>query len=117
MGAGVRALLRIVHGGVYAHLGERVGWRSGQRLADREVDRTSAADNAARAGLKSAGIVDDAVGADGTGALAVEEIAGVDAVEEKAIRRIALAVGPDGLIAEAVGGARTTEQFGVDAGG
>ena len=59
---------------------------------------------------------DDASGGDLAGAFAVEEIAGINAVEEEGVTGVALAVGPDGEIAEASVGAGAAGEFGVHAG-
>ncbi len=61
--------------------------------------------------------VDDAGGAYLAGALAVEEVGGIDAIEGEAVGGIALAVGPDGLVAEAGVCAGSAGEFRVDAGG
>ena len=71
---------------------------------------------AAGAGL-NAGAVDDARRRYLAGALAVEEVAGVDAVQEKAVRSVALAVGPDRRVAQAGVCAGSAAEFSADAAG
>ena len=52
-----------------------------------------------------------------TGALAVEQILGVHAIQQKSVAGIALAVGPDGLVAQAGVGARSRREFRANARG
>jgi hypothetical protein len=114
-------LLGVVHGGVDAKFLNGLRSGGGQSLADGEIHGTGTLDRrsggAGKAGgAADAGVIDDAGRSDGAGAFAVEEIAGVDAVEEKRVAGVALAVGPDRLIAEAVVDAGAAGEFGVDAG-
>src|ERR1700742_911052 len=100
--AGGRALLSVVHGRVDLPLlnGFRRWCRDG--VADGEIDGSNRLNDAADTkAAGDTGAVDDARGADLTRALAVEEIAGIDAVKREAVGGVALTVGPDGLIAEA----------------
>ena len=117
VGAGGRALFGVVHGGVDADLFDGFGGRCGEGVADGEIDGGGGLDDAAGAGVADAGVVDDAGGGDLGGGFAVEEVGGVDAVQEKGVGGVALAVGPDGLVAEAGVGAGAAGEFGVDAGG
>ena len=96
--AGCRTLLRVVHGGVDADFCNCLRRRRGDGVADGEIDgRDRLNDTAGAEAGGDAGAVDDARGGDLAGALAVEEVAGVDAVEREAVGGVALAVGPDGL--------------------
>src|ERR1700676_1005059 len=122
VGAAGGTLLGVVHGSVYAELFDGFRRGRGQSLADRKIGRSGAlqgfrggAGNAG--GAADAGVVDDASGGDFAGAFAVEEIAGIDAVEKEGVAGVALAVGPDGEIAEAAVDARAAGEFGVDTGG
>src|SRR5208282_1553326 len=101
------ALLRVVHRSVHAHLLNRLRSRSGQRLADGEVDGSGALNRSgARTGDSShTGVVDDAGRGDLACALAVKQIAGVDSVQQETVAGIALAIGPDRLVAESAVGA------------
>src|SRR5208282_4551711 len=101
VGAAGGTLLGVVHGGIDAKFFDGFGRGSGKRLADGEIGRSCAlkrfgsrAGNAG--GAADTGVVDDASGSDLAGAFAVEEIAGVDAVEKESVAGVALAVGPDG---------------------
>ena len=62
------------------------------------------------------GIVHDAGRGHLAGALAVEQVAGVDAIQQKAVAGVALAIGPDRLIAQAAVGAGAAGQFGIHSG-
>ena len=114
-------MLGVVHGSVYAKFFDGFGSGSGESLTDGKIGRGGAlkrlggrAGNAG--GATDAGIVDDAGAGNLAGAFAVEEIAGVDAVEEECVAGVALAVGPDGKIAEAGVDAGAAGEFGVHAG-
>ncbi len=113
------ALLGVVHGGVDAKFFYRFGRRRGQSLTNCEIGRGGALDDcsAAAGGAADAGVVYDASGGDLAGAFAIEEVAGVNAVEEKTVAGIALTVGPDGLIAESAVGARAAGEFRIHARG
>ena len=91
---------------------------SGQRLTDGQIGRGGTLDHrrAATGGAADAGVVDDAGGSNLAGALAVEEVAGINAVQQEAVTGVALAIGPDGLIAKPAVGAGPAGQFGVHAG-
>ena len=100
--AGCRTLLRVIHGSVHADFRDGLGRGRGDGVADGQVNGGSGLDDsatAAWAGL-DAGRVDDARGGDLAGAFAVEEIAGVNAIQQKRIRSVALAIGPDGRVSE-----------------
>src|SRR5580658_3645225 len=99
-------LLGIVHGSIHAELFD--GFRGGRResLADSEIGRSAALQGFSSGagntgGAAEAGVVHDASGSDLAGAFTVEKIAGVHAVEEEGVAGVALAVGPDGEIAQA----------------
>ena len=101
MGAAGGTLLGVVHGSVYAKFFDGFGGGSGESLADGEIGGSGALKGLGRragnaGGAADAGVVDDAGGSYLAGAFAVEEIAGVDAIEEKGVAGVALAVGPDG---------------------
>ncbi len=102
VGAAGGTLLRVVHGSVHAKFLNCFRGRGRQRLANGQIGRRRALNDlgggAARAG--HSGIVHNARGSHLAGALAVEQIAGVDAVQQKGIAGVALAVGPDRLIAQ-----------------
>ena len=66
--------------------------------------------------VETPGGVDDPGGAYLGGALAVEEVGTVDAIEREAVGGVALAVGPDGQVAEAVVGAGAGGELCIDAG-
>ncbi len=110
------ALLGVIHRCVDADLLN--GFRSGRgkRVADGEIDRGAGLNHAAAARIAHAGAWAHAVGGHLAGALAVEQVAGVDAVQQKAVAGVALAVGPDGSVAQAGVDAGATGQFGIDAG-
>ena len=63
-----------------------------------------------------AGVENGAVVGDTARRFAVEEIVGLDAVDDEAVAGVALTIGEDVLIAEAGVGARAGEEVGVDAG-
>ncbi len=114
-------LLGIVHGSVDAKFFDGFGSGSGKSLTDGEIRRSGALQRlgggAGDAGSAAdAGVVDDAGAGDLAGAFAVEEIAGIDAVEEESVAGVALTVGPDGEIAQAGVDAGAAGEFGVDAG-
>ena len=95
-------LLRVVHAGVDAQFLNRL--RSGRRqsLPDRQIGRCGAL-NFRRAGLGGAadpGVIYHASRRHGTGALPIEQIAGVDAVQQKGIAGVALPIGPDRLVTQ-----------------
>ncbi len=97
-----RSLLRIVHGRIHAQFLNGFGSRRRQRLADRQINRRRALDRGCRSavGIRHTGVVYDAGRGHLAGALAIEQIAGIDAVEQETVAGIALAIGPDGLIAQ-----------------
>ncbi len=92
---------------------------SGQGLADGKINGSSALDGrgGGAVGVGDSSVIDDACGGDLAGALAVEQVAGVDSVEQETVAGIALAIGPDRLIAEAAVDAGAARKFGVDSGG
>ena len=110
------ALLCVIHRCVDADLLD--GFRSGRRkrIADGEIDRGAGLNDAAAAGVAHAGAGTHAIRGYLAGALAVEQVAGVDAVEQEAVAGVALAVGPDGSVAQAGVDACSARQFGIDAG-
>src|SRR5580704_102004 len=117
MSAGRGALLRVVHRGIDADFGEHFGGWRGNRVADGEVNRGQGLNHTARAvGGGNAGAVDDARRWNLAGALAIEEIAGIDAIEKEAVRSVALPVGPDGGITETADRASAAGKFRIDAG-
>ena len=115
--SGGRALLGVVHGGVDADFFNGLGSRAGNGVADGEIHRSAALDDAARSVVAAARVFNHAGRAYLAGALAVEKVAGVHAVQQKGVRGIALAVGPDGRIAQAGVDARAAVQLRADAGG
>ena len=96
------SLLRVIHGSVDAKFLNRLRSGRGQCLANGEIRRCRALKDfrrgAARAG--NAGIVHNPCRRDLACALSIEEIAGVDAIQQKSIAGVALAIGPDRLIAQ-----------------
>src|SRR5580658_1290643 len=74
MCAAGRSLLRIVHGGVYAHLLKGLGRGRWQSLANREIDRGPALDRCScrAVGIGDTGVVYDPSGSHLAGALTVE---------------------------------------------
>jgi len=121
VGAAGGTLLGVVHGSVDAKFFDGIGRGSGESLADGEIGRGGALERLGGSagdagGAADAGVVDDAGAGDLTGAFAVEEIAGVNPVEEECVAGVALAIRPDGEIAEAGVDARAAGEFGVDAG-
>ena len=111
-------LLRVVHRGVDPNFLEHLRRRRGNRVADGEVDRRQRLNHAARAGAgRNAGAVDHARRRHLAGALAVEQVAGIHAVEQKAVRSVALSVGPDGSVSQPADGAGAAGEFSIHAGG
>ena len=108
-------MLGIVHGCVDADLLDAFRGRRGQRVADGEIDRRTRLNHAAGATVAIAGAADHARGGDLAGALAIEQVAAVNAVQQEAVAGIALAVGPDGSVAQAGVDAGTARQLGIDA--
>src|SRR5260370_11578886 len=102
MCAAGRSLLCVVHRSVDAKFLNRFWSGRRQRLADGEEGSRQPLNNSSTgaAGAGNARIVDDAGGCDRTRGFAVEQIACVDAIEQKSVAGIALAVGPYRLIAE-----------------
>ena len=98
MSAAVGALRGVVHGRVHRNLLDRFHRRSGERLADRIVDR-DALDGAATAETL-AGIEHEPILADLAGRVSVEQIIGADAVHRKTVAGVALSIGENGLIAQ-----------------
>src|SRR6202007_1650863 len=86
-----RALLRVVHRGIDADLLNGLRGRRRDRLTDRQVDESRALNwRCAGAGrIRHAGVVHDASRCDLAGALAVEQVAGVDAIYQKTVAGIA----------------------------
>ena len=118
MRAARRTLLRIVHRGIDAHFLQKFRRRRGQCLADCEVGRRAALDDF-RGGGAQAGVscvVHNASGRHRTGALAVEQIAGIHSVQQKGIARVPLAIGPDGSVAEPGVGSRAGRKLRVHSG-
>ena len=111
-----RALLCVIHRGVDAHLLDRFRGRRGKRIADGEIDRGAGLNNAAAARVAHAGAWSHARRGYLAGALAVEQVAGVDAIEQEAVAGVALAVGPDRGVAQAGVDAGSARQFSIDAG-
>src|SRR5208282_6134080 len=66
--------------------------------------------------ISNASVVYNAGRGDLACALAVEQVAGIDAVQQEAVAGIALAIGPDRLVAETAVYARAAGQFGVYSG-
>ena len=113
-----RALLRVIHGSVDTKFLDSLRSGRGQCLPDRQVHGSRAL-NGCRAGagsVRHAGIVDNARRRYLTSALAVKQVAGVDAVQQKSVAGVALAIGPDRLVAQAGVGARSPAQFRIHAG-
>src|SRR5271157_2251100 len=115
MGAAGGALLGIVHRSVDAKFlnGLRCGRR--QALADGQIGRRRTL-NYLRCGAASAGdagIVHDAGRSHRTGGLAIEQSAGIDAIQQEGVAGITLAVGPYRLVAQASVGAGAAGQFGI----
>ena len=118
MRAARRTLLGVVHAGVDAQLLDGVGSRRGYRLADGEIGRSGTLHlgGAELRGAAHAGVVHHPGRGDLAGALAVEKIAGIDAVQEKGVAGVPLAVGPDRHVAEAGVDAGAARKFRVDSG-
>ena len=49
------------------------------------------------------------------GAFTVEEIAGIDSIQQKTVAGVALTIGPDGLVAQTAIGPSAIRKFGVNA--
>src|ERR1700735_4235954 len=113
--AAVRALLRVVHGGVDSNFRDALRRWRGNGVADGEIDGSAAGTDAPASVVGLAGVIDDAEGLNLAGAFAIEQVAGVDAVEEKGIRGVALAVGPNRRVAKAAIAAGPAWQLCVDA--
>ncbi len=113
-----RALLGVVHGRVHAHLLNGLWGRSRQCLTDCEVDRCGALDGGGVRARDSGhtGIVHDAGRGHLAGAFAVEQVAGVDSVQQEAVAGVTLAISPDGLIPQATVDAGAAGQFGTGSG-
>jgi hypothetical protein len=113
------ALLRVIHAGVDAKLLNGFGGRSRNGLADSQIGRSGRLYfcGAELGGSAHTSVVDHARGGDLAGAFAVEQIAGVDAVEQEGVAGIALAVGPDRHVAKAGIYAGAAGKLGVDARG
>jgi hypothetical protein len=112
--------LGVVHGSVDAKFFDCFGGGSGKSLSDGKIRRSGALKRFGggagdAGGAADAGVVNDAGRGDLAGAFAVEEIAGVDTVEEESVASVTLAVGPDGEIAQAGIDAGSAGEFGVDA--
>ncbi len=113
--SGRRTLLRVVHRGVDPKLLDELGRGRGKRVAVRAEDRSSHARRAADAGaLADVERVTLRVGT--RAGLAVEQIGGVDAVHLERVGGIALAVGPDRLVADSSIGIEIGQQLGVHPG-
>jgi len=112
------SLLRIVHRGIDAEFLNRLRCRSRQCLPDGQIRRRRGLNyfRGSVGGIRNAGIVHDARGTHRTRGLAIKQIAGVDAIEQKSVAGIALAVGPDRLITESGVGAGAFGQFRIDSG-
>ena len=110
------SLLRVVHRSVDAKLFDRLWSGTGKSLTYCKINGSGGLNDAAGGLIARAGVVDDACGRDLAGALAVEKIAGVDAVEQKCVASVALSVGPDGLAAQSTVDASASGEFGIDAG-
>src|ERR1700722_486162 len=95
-----RALLSVVHRSIYPPLRHGFWRRSGQGLADGEINRrrTLNGRSAGAGGIGHSGIVYNSGRGYLARALAVEQIAGIDAIQQKAVAGVALAIGPDRLI-------------------
>src|SRR6202035_2006019 len=100
VGAAGGALLRIVHGGVYAKLLNRLRRRRRQSLANRQIGRCRALNDfrGGAGGDGNASVVHNTCRSYLAGASAVEQITRIHSVQEKCVTSIALAVGPNGLI-------------------
>ena len=109
-------LLGVVHGSVDAEFLDGFRRGSRQRLANGQIGRGSALDNrgTAAGGAADTGIIHHARGGHLAGALAIKEIAGVNAIEKKTVAGVALAVCPDGLVTEAAVGTGPAGQLRVD---
>src|SRR5882757_10041156 len=95
-------LLRVVHRSIYAKLLDRFRGRRRDGLADRQV-RGCRALHDFRSRIRSesrTGVVHNTCRGHLAGALPVEQITGVDSVKQEAVARVALAVGPDGLVTQ-----------------
>src|SRR5580704_8487576 len=97
VGAAGGTLLGVVHGSVHPKLFDRLRSGRGESLADGEIGGSGALQRFGSGagdacGAADAGVVDDAGRGHLAGAFAVEEIAGVDAVEEESVAGVALAV-------------------------
>ena len=105
----------VIHRSVDAKFlnGLRCGRR--QRLTNGQIGRRRSLNyfRSGAAGAGDSGVVDDAGGSDRARGLAIEQIAGVDAVEQKCVAGVALTVGPYRLIAESRVGTGSGGQFGV----
>ena len=111
-------LLSVVHRGVDANLLNGFRGGSGKGLSDGEIGRCGALNHAAiTAGSSTdARIVHNACGGHLAGALTIEQILGIHAIQQKGVAGIALSVGPDGLIAQAGVRARTGWELGAHSG-
>ena len=98
--AALAALGGVIKARVHAQFLDHLGRRGRQPLTDGVVHRAAGLRVAARQSA-GAGIERKPVGRHLAGGLAVEQVVGIGSVDGKAVARIALAVGPDGLISEA----------------
>ena len=112
-----RPLLRVVHRGVHAHLFNGFRRRAGDGVADGKINRCAALDDAPGRAIAAARVVHHAERGHLAGALAVEQVRGVHPIQQKRIGSIALAVGPDGRVAQAGVDAGAAGQLGAHARG
>ena len=111
------SLLRVIHGRVDVKLLNRFRRRRRQSLADRQIRRCRALDDfrCGAAGTGDASIVHYSRRGHLAGALAVEQIAGIDTVQQECVAGVALAIGPDRLIPQSRVYAGSVRQFRVHA--
>ena len=90
--------------------------RAGKSIADGQVDRRAGLNHTAGAAVANTRAGDHARGCNLAGALAVEQVAAVDAIQQEAVAGIALTVGPDRGVAQAGVDPGAARQFRIDAG-
>jgi len=109
------ALLRVVHRRVDPYFLDRLRRGTGKSVADCQVDRSTRLNDAAGAAVANACAGRYPRRGDLAGALAIEEVAAVHTIQLKAVRCVALAVGPDRRIAQSAVRARAAGQLRVHA--
>ena len=117
VGAARRALLGVIHRSVYANFLDCFRRRRRNRFADRQVNRSTALDRqSAQCGRRShTCFIHNARRRYLARRLPIEEVFRVNAVQKKRIARVALAIGPNRLIAQPCIRARARGKFLVDA--